>query len=60
MRGIGILYIPDKFAYFGDFYRTPNGRGRLINYPHNVTYVGDIEKGSINGEGKVTHNEGLY
>ena len=42
MKGAGILYIPDKYAYYGDFYRTPNGHGKLINYQHDITYTGQF------------------
>ena len=60
MRGIGILYVPDKFAYYGDFYRTPNGQGKLVSYQHNVTYTGEISRGKVHGQGKVVHNQGWY
>jgi len=40
MTGEGIIYAPEKYAYYGHFDEVPNGRGKLISYKHDLVYEG--------------------
>jgi hypothetical protein len=60
MVGQGIIYAPEKYAYYGEFDEVPHGRGKLISYKHDLIYDGQIEKGRVQGQGKVKHTKGWY
>lgn len=59
-NGKGILYIPHKFAYFGDFDKTPHGEGKKIFYEARITYWGEFDHKQVHGKGRAKHDLGGF
>ena len=60
MNGNGIIFVPYKYAYCGQFYEVPHGRGKVIFYDRSITYEGELDHGAIKGYGFATHHDGLF